>query len=93
MWGVSHQRLASLTTHLPRACLHGDSCQGTGCRMARDGWPLRPRLPRSAETRAGGHGLAAPTCNQLYFLPQLNDHLHWLTLTYSITFLALKDSQ
>ena len=48
-------------------------------------------ITQLSRTGAIGHGLAAPSCNQLHFLPQLNDGLHLLTLTHSITFTALKD--
>lgn len=90
---MSCKRTNSLTTNIPGAYRRGDSCQGIGWGQAKDGWPLQSRLPSSAETRASGNGLAAPSCKQLHFLPQLNDRLHLLTLTYSITFSALKDLQ
>lgn len=61
--------------------------------QTKDGSPLQPCLPDSAESWAGGNGLAAPGCNQLHFLSQLNDRSSLLTLTYSITSAALKDSQ
>lgn len=54
--------------------------------------PPQPCVLSSAETTADDNGLVAFSCNQLHFLPQLNDRPRLLTLTDSITFTALKDS-
>jgi hypothetical protein len=49
-------------------------------------------LAQLSRNQGQDNGLAAPSCNQLHFPPQLNDRLRLLMLTYSITLAALKDS-
>lgn len=66
-WGMGRGRLGEDFSDFQPPPASGDGCQGTGWRQAKDGWPQKPRLSSSAETRAGSNGRQPPAAANFIF--------------------------